>query len=378
MYEDKYVRRGEIYQVKSGETNDVDGGMTRPGLIVSSNIMNSQANAVIVVFLTTTDNNIGIHYGPIMNTGRKSYICCERIMQVSKTRLGKLMGSLSENQMREVESRLDDVLDLGYVDDTPVKEKEQEINALKLQMEELRSEVLRLRTSLDAKDDAILTRDVEIAVHKRMYEKAVGIIAAMRAEPDLPKPLQYVREIEQTKISKPVEEPKKPEPPKPKEPKLVDINSATFSQLRGIGLSNNSVLTIINKRPFEKVEDLKNVPGIKAGTFRIIEKKICCVPVKTEEPPKIEEPKPTLDDGAELEAAVAVAKVDEEPAVVKVNVNTASAVEIHDATGLSMTACYAITGKRNRDGLYKSLDELVIPGRLSEATLAKYRDKMEV
>lgn len=365
MYDDKYVRRGEIYSVIQEGALPGEQGASRPALIISNNTGNDTSPVVIVAFLTTRDHNIGIHYGPTKATGRPSYIMCEQLGTISKQRLGRLLGSLTPNEMREVEAKLDEVLDLGYVDDTPVKEKEQEINALKLQLEELKSEVFRLKTSLDATRDEVLTRDVEIAVHKRMYEKAVGVIAAMRAEPDMPENPRFPNK----KIAeppKPVEEPKKPEPPKnpePPKPKLTDINTATFSQLRGIGLSNGIVLAVINGRPYKKVEDLKKIPGVTGKLYGIIEKKICCVPVQEEEPPKVEEP---------------VVEPVEEPKPTKVNVNTASAVEIHEFTGLSMVASYAITGKRKQVGRFISLDELVIPGRLSAKLLEKYRDKMEV
>lgn len=366
MYESRDIRRGDIYRVRLDTGWVSEQGATRPALVISSNIGNRTSPTVIVAYMTTKDHEIGVQYGPTKATGIPSYVCCEQIATVSKQRItGGIMGSLTPNEMKEVEDKLDEALDLGYMDDAPIKEKEREINALKLQMEELRSEILRLKTSLEAKADEVLTRDVELAVAKRMYEKAVGIIAAMKAEPDLPKPPPIERakvkvaeqNVVEPKVAEP-EPPKNPEPPKKEEPKLLDINSATFSQLRGIGLSNNLVLAVINKRPFKKIEDMKGV--VNAAQYGIIKNKIYCVPVVVAEepaPPKVEEPK---------------------VGGVKINVNTASAQEIHDVSGLSLTACFAITGKRKREGLFKSLDELVIPGRLSAATLEKYRDKFEV
>lgn len=359
----EYVRRGEIYRVRLDTGIGSEQGVSRPALIISSNEGNRASPLVIVAYMTTKDHNIGIHYGPTKATGIPSYVQCEQIYTVSKQRLVHLMGQLSENEMRDVDSRLDEVLDLGYIDDAPLKEKEQEINALKLQMEELKSEVFRLKTSLSAKEDEILTRDVEIAVHKRMYEKAVGIIAAMRAEPDVPKPPTYVQDIERQKKDEIPKE--KQKPPKVEEqtgPKQMDINTATFSQLRGAGFTASQALSLINGRPYRKLEDMKNTPGISGKAYGILSKRVCCIPIPVEEePPKV----------IVLEKPV-------EESVEKVNVNTASAQEIHDKTGLSLTACFAITGKRKREGKFKNLDELVVPGRLSAANLAKYRDKMEV
>ena len=364
----EYVRRGEIYRVRLDTGIGSEQGVTRPALIISNNSGNSSSPLVIVAYMTTKDHNIGIHYGPTKATGIPSYVQCEQIYTVHKSRLIHLMGSLSENEMRDVDSKLDEVLDLGWVDDAPLKEKEQTINALKLQLEELKSEVLSLRTSLSAKEDEILTRDVEIAVHKRMYEKAVGIIAAMKAEPDLPKPPKYVQEIEHTKkVEETPKPPKNPKPPKPKEePKLVDINTATFSQLRGIGLSNSLVLSVINDRPYKKVEDLKKVPGLNNKIYGIVEKKVCCIPVP-EEPPKVEE-----------------SKVEENPPVVvveekaqKVNLNQCTASDLV-AVGIKKWHADRIVKYRDGHGNFEKLEDVLSIDKVTPAWLSMHRDNLEV
>jgi len=373
MYEEKYVRRGEIYSVRYDNVLPGEMAGTRPGLLISGNTGNSSSPTVIVAYLTTQDHNIGIHYGPTKATGRPSYIQCEQIYTVNKQRLGRLMGSLSESEMREVENRLDTVLDLGWVDDAPLKEKEQTINALKLQLEELKSEVLRLRTSLSAKEDEILTRDVEIAVHKRMYEKAVGIIAAMKVEPDLPKPPKYVQEIEQTKkVEETPKPPKNPKPPKPKEePKLVDINTATFSQLRGIGLSNSLVLSVINDRPYKKVEDLKKVPGLNNKIYGIVEKKVCCIPVP-EEPPKVEESKVEENPPVEETPVVVV-----EEKAQKANLNQCTASDLV-AVGIKKWHADRIVKYRDGHGNFEKLEDVLNIDKVTPAWLSMYRDNLEV
>ena len=373
MYEEKYVRRGEIYSVRYDNVLPGEAAGTRPGLIISGNTGNRSSQTVIIAYLTTQDHNIGIHYGPTKATGRPSYIQCEQIYTVNKQRLGRLMGSLSDSEMREVENRLDDVLDLGYIDDTPLKAKEQEIAALRLQLEELKSEVFSLKTSLSGKEDEILTRDVELAVAKRMYEKAVGIIATMKAEPDLPKPPKYVQEIEQTKkVEETPKPPKNPKPPKPKEePKLVDINTATFSQLRGIGLSNSLVLSVINDRPYKKVEDLKKVPGLSNTVYRIVEKKVCCVPVA--EPPKVEET-PVVEETTPVEETPVVVV---EENVQKVNVNKASVKELVDI-GLNMRSAQNIVSHRKKNGDYSKLEDLLNLEHFGNTCMKRYGHLLEV
>lgn len=363
MDENKYVRRGEIYSIRLDNGFGSEQGITRPGLVISNNVGNNTAPTVVVAYMTTKYHNIGIHYGPTKATGRPSYVQCEQLATVDKRRLVYLMGSLSQNEMKEVEDKLDEVLDMGYVDDAPLKEKEIEIAALRHRQQELFDKINKLEAQIATHADELLNRDVELAVAKRMYEKAIGIIAAMKAEPDLPERPMGPPKVVKTEEVKTDEPPKKPKP----EPKLVDINTATFSQLRGIGLTNNIVLGVINGRPHKQIEDIKKVPGVNARLYGIIEKKICCVPV-------VEEPKPKVEDVP----AKVPDPVIEVASVVKVNVNTASAQEIHDITGLSMNACYAIVGKRKREGRFISLEELVIPNRLSAKLLEKYRDKMEV
>ena len=85
---------------------------------------------------------------------------------------------------------------------------------------------------------------------------------------------------------------------------------------------------------------------------------------------KVEEPA--------VEDPVVEDQVVEDPGFERVNINTASAQEIHDATGLSITVCYGITGVRKREGLYKSVNDLLRVPRFSESHLEKYGAMMEV
>ncbi len=338
----EYVRRGEIYKVRLDTGIGSEQGVTRPALVISSDEGNRASPLVIVAYLTTKDHNIGIHYGPTKATGIPSYVQCEQIYTVSKQRLIHLMGQLSQNEMTEVESRLDEVLDLGYIDDTPLKEKEAECASLRAELEEMKSKNAELEKKISGHADELIDRDIEVAVAKRMYNKAVSIIAAMRSEGDLPQ--------------KPTEQPKEEKPKESELPgKLVDINTAKFSVLRGLGLSNNMVLNVTNYRPYKRVEDLKKVPGMNSRLYGIIERKICCVPVKAEEQPKAEP-----------------------VAAEKVNINTASAQELCDKLGLSKTVCFSITGTRKRNGPYKAVEDLLNVPKFTKNHFERYWDKVEV
>lgn len=383
MYEEKYVKRGEIYSVGSAEESD--SPFTKPGLIISSDGCNENSSNVIIAYVTMKDSNIGIHYGPTKATGKPSYIQCEYLATVNKKRLGRFLGRLSDNEMREVESRLDEVLDMGYIDNTPLYEKEAECDALRLQLEELKAENARLKKKDQQHEDELLTRDVEIAVAKRMYEKAVGIIAAMRAEPDMPeRPMGPPKKVVEPKVAEPKVPEKKPTPkkgdpkPQPQQNGLVDINSAKFGVLRSIGLSNSIVLTIINDRPYKKVEDLKKVPGVNNTLYRIIENKVCCIPVP-EEPKKVEET-PVVEETPKVEEP----KVAEETPVIvveenaqKVNVNKATTKELTDI-GLNKRSAQEIVNHRNKNGEYAKVEDLLILKNFGNTCMKRYGHLLEV
>lgn len=347
MYEEKYVRRGEIYSIRMDSGYGSEQGTTRPGLIISNDVGNNTSPTVVVAYMTTRDHNIGIHYGPTKATGRPSFIQCEQLATVDKRRLLYLMGQLTRDEMKQVEDRLDEALDMGYIDDTALKEKEAECAALKVQKDNLEAEVFRLKKQIEAHDDELIAKDVEIAVRQRMYEKAIGIIAAIKAEPDLPeRPMPPVKLHKQPKEN----------PPKPKsEPKLADINSAEFSVLRGVGLPNNLVLTVINGRPYKSVEDLKNLPGMTRKLYDLIVGRICCLV----EEPVIEEPKT------------------EEPTQ-KVNVNTATAEEIVERTGISRKTADMIVSYRNKNGRIEKVEDLLSINRFGNGCYKKYGPMLEV
>lgn len=349
MYEQqKYVRRGEIYQVRMDVGEGSEQGAVRPGLIISSDGGNATSPLVIVAYLTTRDHNIGIHYGPTKATGRPSYVQCEQLATVSKTRLGRMMGQLSQNEMDEVGNRLDEVLDLGFIEENPLKpelaEKEAECEALRLELSELRTTMAVLQQQQSQHEDELLTRDVEIAVHKRMYEKAVGIIAAMRAEPDLPERPKY-QKVE----TKPTED----QPPVEK--KLVDVNTASFTVLRGMGLTNNLILQVINGRPYKAVEDLKNTPGMSSRMYNLIESKICCIPVEQEAPKREES--------------------SEEPK--KVNLNTCKPKDLREI-GITQSLAYKITSDRKKNGPFALVGDVTRVVGIGQKWLDQWIDKLEV
>lgn len=65
------------------------------------------------------------------------------------------------------------------------------------------------------------------------------------------------------------------EPEEPVNNGLIDINTASFQQLRWVGFSNNITLNILNLRPLHTKEDLLAVPGMNEKIYKAVEHKIC-------------------------------------------------------------------------------------------------------
>jgi DNA uptake protein ComE-like DNA-binding protein/mRNA-degrading endonuclease toxin of MazEF toxin-antitoxin module len=363
-----YFERGEIYWVRMDSGFGYEQGVGRPGVILSCNKQNISGNTLTIAFCSKQPQKAWEIETEA--TGCTSYVKVAMIQTVDKNRLGKCIGILNSAEMKELEDVLEDYFELGYVDDTALKAKDSEIADRDVVISELQTDIDVVKAELRNKDEEIASLKMEIEMWQKCYGRCMDMLVDMKVSGDVsrrvvgPKVVAPVAVVE-APVVEPVEEPVAVEV----EETRLDINSCTATALKKIGFSLAMARKIVESRPFTSVEDLKRVNGLKATVYRIMEPKLCCKPMVAvvEKPQKVEFVKEE-DLGYETEVVEAP----------KVNVNTATAKEINDVTGLSLTACMAITGKRKREGLYKSLDELVIPGRLSENTLAKYRDKMEV
>lgn len=341
-----YFERGEIYKVRMDYGIGSEEGAFRPGVVISSNQINNTSSLVLVAYISR--KSMGRPRAQtdveILATGIASYVLCAQIGSVDKSRLMGYMGKLSYAEQKAVDDTLEDIIDLGYVDETT----QTEITARDVQIGELRTELAGVRAALGTKDEEIASLKMEIEMWQKCYGRCMDMLVDVKVNGDLSRKTV----VEPKMVPAPVVEEKPPvvEQPEPEvvKPKLVDINSATFTQLRGIGLSNNIVLAVINKRPFKSVEDMKNIPGMNAKTYNIIEKKICCVPVVIEE------------------------------SVKKVNVNTATPEEMREALGLNMVTCNTIRAYRNKNGPFAKIEDLLNVKHIYAGTLKRLGHLMEV
>lgn len=370
-----YFERGEIYWVRVDGGWGSETGVGRPGLIITNDRANTASDCVTIAWLTTQpkDNPWDIL---TFSTGKRSYVMCNNVNTVDKTRLGKCIGTLPVDEMKQVETALENQFDLGYVDDIALKEKEREIAALEAEKTELRAEIADLKAMLDKKDDAEAAHDVELAMWQKLYEKALATVVDMKFGFDMNRREEQKKPVAPKKVEQPVMD-----GPKPEEPAKVDVNSCTFTDLKRCGLNAEMALKVIDGRPYKTLDDVKSVPGITNVMWAILVHKICVVPVepkkveeKPTEPKKPEQPKEPGKRGPRKSAGI-LANWDG----VKINVNKVeTATELREKTGLSDQACREILKHREQFGDYEKLEDLTNLKWFGDITMKRYGHMLEV
>ncbi len=104
------VYRGEVWLVSLDPTLGREQAGTRPALIVSEDLFNQgYADLVIVVPITSKDKGIRSHVAISEDEGgltMQSFAKCEDIRSISKQRLRKRLGMVSEHTIDLVEENL--------------------------------------------------------------------------------------------------------------------------------------------------------------------------------------------------------------------------------------------------------------------------------
>ncbi len=102
--------RGEIWDFNFDPTVGHEQAGSRPGLIVSVDIFNEgPAELVVAIPITRTQRKVRWHVPirpPEGGLVAESYIQCEGLRSVSKQRLKRPRGRISEETMAQVEDRL--------------------------------------------------------------------------------------------------------------------------------------------------------------------------------------------------------------------------------------------------------------------------------
>ena len=107
-------RRGEVYWTQLDSVRGREQAKTRPCAILSDTLINQRRGTVIVIPLTTMPQPA---HPPILvatpSMGLNAKARTEHIRAVDKSRLGRLEGVLSEQDMEELGRAMIKVLKLG-------------------------------------------------------------------------------------------------------------------------------------------------------------------------------------------------------------------------------------------------------------------------
>jgi mRNA interferase MazF len=106
-------QRGEIWWVRLDQTIGSEIRKTRPCLVVSTNVINERRRTVVVIPLSSSPKPSPPLLIPLMCAGRAAVAIIDQIRAISKERLDRIIGSVSNQEIEAVENGLRRVLELG-------------------------------------------------------------------------------------------------------------------------------------------------------------------------------------------------------------------------------------------------------------------------
>ena len=98
---------------------DLSGSKLRPAVVVQADFLNVLIDDTILVQVTGTRHGIPgteVEVDPAVETSsgltKRSYVCCTNIMTEEQAQIHKVIGSLSDAIVRQIEDCLKKVLDI--------------------------------------------------------------------------------------------------------------------------------------------------------------------------------------------------------------------------------------------------------------------------
>ena len=105
--ESKQYHRGDIvYIFDNMFTTGSEIRGDRPAVVVSRDRYNQCSQVIEVVYLTTAAKKLMQTHVPVLSSGRLSTAVCEQISSVDKSRIGKIHGKCTEQEMISIDQAL--------------------------------------------------------------------------------------------------------------------------------------------------------------------------------------------------------------------------------------------------------------------------------
>lgn len=328
------ILRGEVYWLKDRDSIGVEPHLKRPICIVSSDVGNTKSLAVIGASMTSK-YKWGVINVPTRATGKQSFVMCDHIYYLDKSRLEVYVGTLSEQEMVEVDRGLNYALGLKG------KDTDDEAAVLEDEILSLRGEITRLKEQLSSKD---AESQIKCEAYKKLYEKALDEFVSYKFSQD-------VDILARGKTEVVVEEALPSPAPEPEpEPELVDVNTCSYGDLRSIGVDGILANSIIAGRPYADIEDVKFVPGMKSLAYNLLKSRIRVVPQEKKVEPK---------------------------APSKLNINTAT-VEDFQKIGIGVQTARMICSYRKKLGGFAEVEDLLVVPRFGKISMSKFGELLRV
>lgn len=285
-----YFERGEIYWIRMDNGFGGEQGVGRPGLVLSENSVNTKCSTVTIAFMSTKHHPSNPFYLPVEATGITSYVVLNQIMTYDKVRIGKYMGMLNSAEQKTIDDALENLFDLGYVDEVALKAKDAEIADRDVLIGDLRTEMAGAVAEIAKRNEEIASLKMEIEMWQKCYGRCMDMLVDTKVNSDLSR---RVVPAEPKIVEPKMVEPKvgtaaamipdlTPDLPKqPEEPvleKKVELNGCTETDLRKCGCTEAQARCIKNYCPYTKVEDLLCTPGVTRALFDILKDKVYCEP----------------------------------------------------------------------------------------------------
>ena len=115
------IKRGDIYYISHVPTvGDEIQTAGRPGIIVSNDILNAKSEVFEVVYLTSQPKKDLPTHTTVRSSGRVSTAICEQISNVSLSRIGEYIGTVTKDEMSRIDTAL--MISLG-IEEAPEQSK---------------------------------------------------------------------------------------------------------------------------------------------------------------------------------------------------------------------------------------------------------------